>query len=505
MQTEALVDSGAAMSFIDAAFVKQHNLVTSRLNVPIDVYNVDGTANSDGQMKDDVRAYVKIGSHGTKQQLYVTGLGDKNVVIGMKYLYDHNPSIDWRKGEWEFTRCPDTCSHQARKTRDAEAGSEQFQSIYGSPLETSVDELGTEDFLNQYVNWVDLDRPENRTQTAAIASMLDSSNIEEDADTDEDEDTLEWKSHVPDWVHDFGDIFSKKRSERMPVRKPYNHGIEFVEGATLPKPAKIYPLSPQERNSLDEWIKEELRKGYIRPSTSPIAAPFFFVKKHDGGLRPVMDYRALNNITVKNRYPIPRIGELIDALSHASIFTKLDLRWGYNNIRIKEGDEWKTAFITQRGLFEANVMYFGFCNAPATFQAMMNTIFGDLIQDGKVIVYLDDILIFGNDKAEHRRIVREVLKRLRANDLYAKAEKCFFEKDSVEYLGMVISKNHVAMDEEKVAGVLDWPIPKKVKDVQAFLGFANFYRRFIQDFAKILQPLTDLTKKDTPWVWGTEQ
>ena len=158
----------------------------------------------------------------------------------------------------------------------------------------------------------------------------------------------------------------------MPLRKPYDHAIDFEEGAKLPKPAKVYPLSLAERNSLDSWIDEELRKGYIRPSTSPIAAPFFFVKKHDGSLWPVMDYRALNGITVKNQYPIPRIADLIESLSYASIFTKIDLRWGYNNVRIREGDEWKTAFITWRGLFEATVMYFSFSNALATFQSMMN-------------------------------------------------------------------------------------------------------------------------------------
>ena len=143
---------------------------------------------------------------------------------------------------------------------------------------------------------------------------------------EDDEDTTNWKSIVPEWVHDYGNVFSKKQSERMPERKPYDHPIDFEKNAVLPKPAKIYPLSPKERNSLDEWIDEELRKGYIRPSKSLVAAPFFFVKKHDGGLRPCMDYRELNKITVKNRYPIPRIADLIDSLSQASIFTKIDLR-----------------------------------------------------------------------------------------------------------------------------------------------------------------------------------
>jgi len=197
-------------------------------------------------------------------------------------------------------------------------------------------------------------------------------------------------------------VFSKHKSEKIPLQKPYDYAIDFMEGAKLPKPAKVYSLSLAERNSLDTWIDKELRKGYIRPSTSPIVAPFFFVKKHDRSLRPVMDYRALNAITVKNCYSIPRIANLIELLSKASIFTKIDLRWEYNNVRIREGDKWKTAFITRRGLFEATVMYFGFSNAPATFQSMINDILGDLIHIRLVMVYLDDILIFGTCLKEHR-------------------------------------------------------------------------------------------------------
>ena len=161
-------------------------------------------------------------------------------------------------------------------------------------------------------------------------------------------------------------------TERIPIWKLYDHAIDFVEDTMLSKPAKVYLLSLVERNSLDTWIDEELRKGYIWLSTSLIVASFFFVKKHNESLQPVMDYRALNRITIKNCYPIPRIADLIESLSKASIFTKIDLRWGYNNVHIKEEDEWKTAFITRQGLFEATIMYFGFSNAPATFQSMMN-------------------------------------------------------------------------------------------------------------------------------------
>ena len=211
-----------------------------------------------------------------------------------------------------------------------------------------------------------------------------------------------------------------------------------MKGTKLPKPVKVYLLSLVERNSFDIWINEELKKGYIHLSTSSIAALFFFVKKHNGSLQPIMDYRALNVITVKNRYSITRMAYLIESLSKASIFTKIDLRWGYNNIRIREGDKWKTVFITRRGLFEATVMYFGFSNALATFQSMMNDILGDLICIRLVMVYLDDILIFGTCLKEHRQLVKEVLKRLQFNDLYAKAEKCFFEQSSIKYLGIKI-------------------------------------------------------------------
>jgi len=168
-----------------------------------------------------------------------------------------------------------------------------------------------------------------------------------------------------------------------------------------------------------------------------------------------MDYRALNEITIKNCYPISRIADLIESLSKVSISTKIDLRWGYNNVHIKEEDEWKTAFITRQGLFEATVIYFGFSNAPTTFQSIINDILGDLICIRLVMVYLDNILIFGTCLKEHRRLVKEVLKRLQFNDLYAKAKKCFFEQSSIKYLGVIISENKVQMDEEKLSGVLE--------------------------------------------------
>ena len=228
---------------------------------------------------------------------------------------------------------------------------------------------------------------------------------------------------------------------------------------------KVYPMSPNEQEELDRFLEENLRKGYIHPSKSPLASPVFFVKKKDGKLRFVQDYRKLNQFTVKNRYPLPLVADIISRLQGARYFTKCDVRWGYNNIRVKQGHEWKAAFVTNRGLFEPLVMFFGLTNSPATFQALMNSLFADLIAKGKVAVYLDNILIFTKDLEEHRQVVRDVLGRLRQNDLYLRPEKCEFEQLQIEYLGLIIREGEVRMDPAKVAAVRDWPTPRNLRDV----------------------------------------
>ena len=186
----------------------------------------------------------------------------------------------------------------------------------------------------------------------------------------------------------------------------------------------MYPLSTREQEELDKFLDEHLKTGRIRPSKSPCAAPFFFVKKKDGSLRPVQDYRRLNEVTIKNKYPLPLIQELVDKVKGAKYFTKLDIRWGYNNVRIKEGDEWKAAFRTNRGLFEPLVMYFGLCNSPATFQLMMDSLFRNLINQGKIVVYMDNVLIFSKTLEEHVSIVKEVLEILNNNKLSIQTKKC---------------------------------------------------------------------------------
>jgi len=249
-------------------------------------------------------------------------------------------------------------------------------------------------------------------------------------------------------------VFGKVESKRMPTRKIWDHAIDLKEEFKASK-AQVYPLSRNEREEVQQFIQDHLRKGYIRPSKSPQMSPVFFVGKKDGGKHMVMDYRRLNRQTVKNNYPLPLITDLVDSMGNKKLFTKMDLQWGYNNVHMKEGDEWKAAFTTYVGSFEPVVMFFGMTNSPATFQGMMNEIMRDLINEGKVAVFVDDVLVGTDSKEGHDKIVAEVLKQLEENDLYVKLEKCSWKTSKVNFLGVVMDQGKIEMEEEKVEGVLN--------------------------------------------------
>ncbi|KAJ8507721.1 hypothetical protein ONZ45_g9939 [Pleurotus djamor] len=259
---------------------------------------------------------------------------------------------------------------------------------------------------------------------------------------------------VPEEYHEFADVFSKGRAETLAEHRPYDLKIDLEEGAKPPV-GGIIPLSQAEQLTVKKFIDEHLGMGFIRSTNSPHGAPVLFAKKKDGSLRLCVDYRGLNKVTRRDRYPLPLIADLLDAPKKARYYTKIDLRHAYHLIRVREGDEWKTAFRTCYGSYEWLVMPFGLTNAPAAFQRFMNDIFGDLI-DKCVIVYLDDILIYSDSLEEHKKTVKEVLRRLRANKLYAK--------------GYILSPDGLKMSEDKIKVIQDWPKPRKVKDVQSFLG-----------------------------------
>ena len=269
-----------------------------------------------------------------------------------------------------------------------------------------------------------------------------------------------------------------------------------VKERFIPRKRKVYLLLREEREEIREFVKEQLKKRYIRSSKSLQMAPVFFVGKKDGKKRIVQDYRYLNEWTIKNNYPLPLILDILENIGTKKIFTKIDLRWGYNNVRIKERDEWKVVLTIPEGSFEPTVMFFGLTNSPATFQAMINKLLRDLINTEKMAAFIDDVIIGTEMEEVHDKIVAEVIRRLEENDLYVKLKKYRWKVREVGFLEVVIGLEGIKMEEEKVKGVLEWLMPKCVKDVQKFLGLANYYHRFIEGFAFIARPLHDMVKKD---------
>jgi hypothetical protein len=478
-QAIALIDSGCEGSCIDIKFVRDHSMNTVKLPRMVPVLNADGTPNESGPISEIVTVQLHIGEHVERIDLGVTNLGKGEIFLGHDWLKLHDPTISWRNGEIEFNHCPSHCQSKpsslppeisiCRTDFNFENPEEVEETIHDPAIDIQDDD--------QLLLIDTTPAIQIRAKTGVSMELAIKEHQKKEAKP--------WTEIVPEYLHDYEDVFTKKDFDELPPHRPWDHAIELVSGADTHLDCKIYPLSLDEQKQLDEFLDEQLSTGRIRPSKSPMASPFFFVKKKDGKLRPVQDYRKLNDMTVKNRYPLPLITELIDSLQNAKYFTKLDVRWGYNNIRIKEGDEHKAAFRTNRGLFEPLVMFFGLTNSPATFQTMMNDIFRIEIRDGHVLIYLDDILIFDQELDTHRHRVRQVMDRLREHKLYLKPEKCEFEVQEVEYLGVIVSHGQVRMDPVKVTGVTEWPEPECKTDVQSFLGFCNFYRRFIHHFADI--------------------
>jgi Reverse transcriptase (RNA-dependent DNA polymerase)/RNase H-like domain found in reverse transcriptase len=290
--------------------------------------------------------------------------------------------------------------------------------------------------------------------------------------------------------------------EALPQHGQWDHEIPLEEGEEPPF-SPIYQMSEADLGTLREYIDENLKKGFIRPSNSPAGSPVLFVPKKDGKKRLCVDYRKLNAITVKDRYALPLADELRDRLSGAKVFTKLDLRGAYNLIRMKKGEEWKTAFRCRYGHFEYQVMPFGLTNAPATCMRMINATLGEYL-DRICIAYLDDILVYSKTAKQHVEDVKKILMALFKAQLFCKPEKCAFHQEKVDFLGYVITPGGLSMDPSKVNTILEWEQPTNVKEVQSFLGFANFYRRFIKGYSAIAAPLTELTRKDKDFEWTTD-
>ena len=308
--------------------------------------------------------------------------------------------------------------------------------------------------------------------------------------------TIQKLDEIPEWIRkDYGTVFREELPPQMPPTRSVDHEIPLKPD--MPSSFKgIFRLSQYELRELKQQLDQLLRDEKIRPSTSPYGASVLFAKKKNGKLRMCIDYRALNSQTIQNRYALPRIDELFDRLHGAKVFSKLDLTSGYYQIAVKPKDRYKTAFRTRYGHYEFNVMSFGLTNAPATFQTLMNDIFRDLL-DVCVIVYLDDILVYSKNKEEHEQYLRQVLQRLKDNQFYARLSKCTFFTNSIEYLGHIVDGDGLRPNSQLVQALMDFPQPRILKELQSFLGLANYYRKFIANFSNIALPLTDATRNNT--------
>uniref|UniRef100_A0A8C2EBD4 Gypsy retrotransposon integrase-like protein 1 n=1 Tax=Cyprinus carpio TaxID=7962 RepID=A0A8C2EBD4_CYPCA len=440
-QVSALIDSGAEGDFMDSRLATSLGISAVALAEPISARTLCGTHLTNITHTTPFVTLTLSGNHAEEIKFHLIHSPTAPVVLGHTWLVKHNPHIDWARGSI----------------------------LAWSPF-----------CLAQCLG-------------AAFSPVLPHSVLQEE---------LVNLADVPEAYHDLRAVFSKSRASSLPPHRPYDCAIDLLPGTSPPK-GHLYSLSGPEREAMERYIHDSLVAGIIRPSSSPAGAGFFFVEKKDGSLRPCIDYRGLNDITVKNRYPLPLMSSAFELLQGATIFTKLDLRSAYHLVRIREGDEWKTAFNTHTGHFEYLVMPFGLSNSPAVFQALVNDVLRDMV-DRFVFVYIDDILIFSQNERDHVQHVRRVLQRLLENRLFVKLEKCEFHAQSVPFLGFILSSEGIRMDLAKVKAVADWPTPDSRRAVQRFLGFANFYRRFIRNFSQIALPLTDLTSTKKRFCWSSQ-
>jgi hypothetical protein len=476
----ALLDSGASgTGFIDSAFAARCGLSLSPSDRSIKL--ADGTVvAAAGQVAVTYSLAATTGPAIRFTSTFTaTPLEGYDVILGVGWLAEHDVLVGWRNRSLEL-RAPGRASRHIRPIevlddqapRVARMASISMQGLRRAHRRGQVEEV--------YAVFI---REEQRGSPAPAG------------DTDPACVVL---------LEEFADVFPDALPNTPPPMRGVEHAIELKPGSRPPPARPLRHQSSKDLAVFKEYVRAGVESGQIRVSNSPYGAMALIVKKKDGEPRVVIDYRGLNEITVKNKYPLPLMDELFDRVHGARFYTKIDLRTGFHQIRIADADVEKTAFRTRYGSFEYTVLPMGLCNAPGTFMQLMNETFRDLL-DRSVLVFLDDILVFSRTREEHVAHVREVLERLRRQKLYAKRSKCEFFRSEVEFLGHQLGANGLAVSQDKIGAVRDWPTPRNVGDVRSFLGLAGFYRRFVKDFSKIALPLTQMTQKERPWEWGKEQ
>ena len=483
-----LVDSGSTGNYIDARECAARRMKIEAEEKPEELKMADGTV-----VKTEGRVQLKLKCGGYRGDISARVFPNMNkqMILGIPWLSKENPHIDWTQAAVVMKKGQDWISLPLAK-------SQQQDPVH---LATEISATRLDKMLKR--------KEVERAFLGIIRTLVKEDpegmeTLEESMTTQKPKWDQALPSHIREVLEEFDDVFPQDLPLGLP---PVRQGHEFkidLEDDVPPVHRPLYKMSPLELEEAKKQIESMLEHGFIRPSDSPYGAPVLFVPKKDGSLRFCIDYRWLNKKTVKNRYPLPLPEELFDRLGSARVFSKIDLRSGYWQMPVKPGDVHKTAFKTRWGLYEFLVMPFGVTNAPAQFMNMMNDLLGEYL-DKFVLVFLDDVLIYSANPQDHADHLRKVLGKLREHQLFAKASKCEILKTSVEFLGQQICRGGMTPTEAKLKAVRDWATPQDVKGVRSFLGFANYYRRFVKDFAAIADPLTSLTKKDVEWQWGPYQ
>jgi hypothetical protein len=479
-----MIDSGSTADFISLVFANQHQLPLLPLKPPLTVHLADGTKHSCNR-----QVLCHITSGHLRESLYLPSipLDGYDIIFGQPWLRRHNPSIDWSIGSVKVLDRELPIVLTPALSRELPFNP---PSLSLSPIAT-VSALGIKKAIRSATSsYLILVRPQTSALYGAAVEQPVACLGTVAAIVDPRTSSL---------LKDFEDVFPTDLPTGLPPSRAVDHHIELVSGAEPPSRA-TYRMSPVELDELKAQLGDLIAKGFIRPSKSPFGAPILFVNKSDGTRRMCVDYRALNKLTIKNKYPLPRIDELFDRLHGAKYFSKIDLRSGYHQVRIAPEDIPKTAFRSRYGHYEFLVLPFGLTNAPATFMHLMQSVFQPHL-DNFVIVFLDDILVYSKTVADHERHLRTVLHLLRQHKLYAKQSKCEFWKEEITFLGHVITSNGIKMAPGKVAAIKLWPVPQNVPELQSFLGLAGYYRRFVSHFSTIVGPLSELLRKTTPFEW----
>ena len=466
-----IVDSGSCVNAVSNTMIPRLGLATHPHPTPYDVSWINTTSLP---VRLQSRVPLRISTYDDIVLYDVIPMKIGSIILGRPWLYDHDVQLAGRANTCSFMHrvrrviwVPYTARPTARRLPPPRVG---LMVVRGPEFQRSIrDELA--------------DTP------VCFALALD-------VPTGADPPTP--SPEAEPILAEFGDVFPEDLPDELPLMRHIQHAIDLVPGASLPN-LPHYRMEPARYEELWRQVQELLAKGLIQESLSPCAVPALLAPKNDGTWRMCCDSRAINKITVKYRFLIPRLQDLFDMMAGSTVFSKIDLRSGYHQVRIRPGDEWKTAFKIKDGLYEWRVMPFGLSNAPSTFQRLMNEVLRPFI--GKfIVVYFDDILIYIRGREDHQHHLRQVCDALRREKLYAHPKKCYFFTTEVSFLGFIVSAQGVSADPEKVRAISSWPRPSTIHDVRSFIGLATFYRRFVQNFSSVTAPITDCLKLE-PLQW----